>query len=531
MELFKSSGGMRLNSARPFGRFFGAVLVAASLPAYAGLELDADATTGNNGGEDWQSLTVEGPGQSGVVPDVGGISTFTGGGSKDISDTTSWSYSTHSTPPKDNITNAYAKASSVGGDLIVYAGLDRYSISGSADAGFWFFQQKVGPVAGSSKFGPGKHTEGDLLIVAEYTQGGRVGTLKVFRWTNGALLQATAGADCVDTAGALPCGRTNSSPITVYWPYSGKGGTSMPAAGAFLEVGVNVSAIARQYGGPVPCFTSFLAETRSSATPDAVLKDFVAGEFPVCAVAITTGCTAGAVNAAQSGFTWTYNGVVTNTGFGTLYGVTVYDSGPDQILNTADDIVVNKGTLGAGDAPTFGGSFDTVGSSPNPSINIARVEAATSPGGTPTVLATSGTATCPAAVVSASISVTKACTSTLDFINNQVVVGINVNGQVCNTGDVGLKNVSVVDDNGTSGTGDDVFLLSGANLAKKGAAGECQNYSGHYNPSGVNAGSSPSSVPHNAAFGDTVSAFGTDVLSSKAVTPATATATCPLCDP
>jgi hypothetical protein len=71
---------------------------------------------------------------------------FTGGGSKDGNDTTSWLWDDSGAPDKDEITNAYAVSftnpTTVGpnlaGDTIIYFGVDRYDTSGDAALGFWF---------------------------------------------------------------------------------------------------------------------------------------------------------------------------------------------------------------------------------------------------------------------------------------------------------------------------------------------------------------------------------------------------------
>lgn len=525
---------------RRAGRLLGVAVLTASFAmvptAHAAFELDANAK--DDGGGDWQSHTTAGPGQTGVISDTGGVSIFTTGGSKDDNDTTQWRHKpAGSSPPKNNITNAYAIAKTVGSDLVIYAGLDRFSVEGTANVGFWFFQGDINAQPNGT-FGPGKHVNGDLLVVAEYTNGGRVGAINVFVWRNGGLVQVVNNnqADCLVTGGALPCGRTNAGFVTLYWPYSGKNGATTPPqaeAGAFVEVGVNVSKIARDANLPTPCFTSFLAETRTSATASATLKDFVIGSFPVCGVNISSVCPGGAVNAAQTGFTWSYNGTVTNTGFGTLFDVKVYDSGADQQLNTADDKIHNFATLTG--TQQFQGTFDTIGGTPNPSINIARVEAATSPGGARTVTAEQEQpVSCPPVQISPQLSVTKNCDTTLDTMSYPalVAVGANVSGMVCNIGAIGLKNVSVINDNGTpNDVGDDSTLLTGISLAPAGAANgaDCKPYSAHYTPSSVNAGTVPTSVPGNASFSDTVRANGVDVLTSKSATQTTATASCPLC--
>jgi hypothetical protein len=332
-------------------------------PAYAGLsagqvfELDADATSGNHGGVDWQSFTAAGPGQTGIVADPvsgGGALVFIGGGSKDIYDTSSWNYSNKSTPPKDNIQNAYAVAGNNNGHLVVYAGLDRFSNNGTADAGFWFFQAPVAPLPGGG-FGPGKHTEGDLLIVAEYTNGGSVGTLTIFIWHNGALVQQTNGADCTVTGGTLPCGRTNAGPIPMYWPpYTSTNPASKAGAGTFLEVGVDVTAIALAAGNPVPCFTSFLAESRSSATPSAVLKDFVASNFNVCGIKVGKSCPLPAVvNTDGASIHSIFQVPITNSGFGSLSNITLTDTKVDSShLCTITSVGGNSANTSFPDATT-----------------------------------------------------------------------------------------------------------------------------------------------------------------------------------
>src|SRR5262249_31063935 len=71
----------------------------------------------------------------------------------------------------------------------------------------------------------------------------------------------------------------NGAPINVPWSYTNKSGQSKPAAGEFLEEGVNLTAL-----GLEGCFSSFLAETRSSQSPTATLSDFVIGSFSTCEV-------------------------------------------------------------------------------------------------------------------------------------------------------------------------------------------------------------------------------------------------------
>ena len=78
------------------------------------------------------------------MADGNGPTIFTGGGSKDDLNTTGWKHKNGSTPDKDELLNGYAARY---GDNI-YFGADRYSNSGDAVMGFWFFQEEVTPQAG-----------------------------------------------------------------------------------------------------------------------------------------------------------------------------------------------------------------------------------------------------------------------------------------------------------------------------------------------------------------------------------------------
>src|SRR5205085_905515 len=63
------------------------------------------------------------------------------------------------------------------------------------------------------------------------------------------------------------------------WSFADKSHNTRPAAGEFLEEGVNLTAL-----GLGSCFSNFLAETRSSQSPTATLSDFVIGSFDTCAI-------------------------------------------------------------------------------------------------------------------------------------------------------------------------------------------------------------------------------------------------------
>jgi hypothetical protein len=514
-----------------------AVLLAfVTLPASAtdelGLfELEGDAV--DAGGlnspppADWNTVNLGNGGgagaRTGVLADPAPNSIFTGGGSKDHIDISSWKHKAGSVPDKDNITNAYAAAYIVNGDLVIYFGADRFANDGDAQLGFWFFQQNVTPTADGSF--NGVHQVGDILVLANFSQGGSVSTIQILEWVGSGgdegggtlkLLETAAGAQCGPALGNHDvCAITNAVPTGSPWPYTPKQGSPnvFPEV-SFFEGGINITRIFR--GATPPCFSSFLAETRSSTSVTAVLKDFVLGAFPVCGINITKSCDSSRANDTQTGYVYTFSGTVTNTGFGILFNVTVVDDAGTP-GNASDDITINLGTLAGGASAQYNGTFE---SAQNPATNHASVSAATAPGGPATITDVSDPATCPPVTLSPHISVTKVCTTDLAVINNLVAVRVHFVGQVNNTSEtLILDNVTVRDDSGTPNdpSDDQAFNLGTLN------PGESKPYSGSYLPKGVDA-----TNPKFATFSDTVTATGVARLGFGTVQD-TKTATCPLC--
>jgi uncharacterized repeat protein (TIGR01451 family) len=266
---------------------------------------------------------------------------FQGGGSKDILGIQQgkWLFTNSKPQPKDDITHAYAAAyiDPGNGHLILYAGLDRFDNSGDATAGFWFFKNDIGEDPNVTTNGghpfTGTHTDGDILLVSDFTVGGSTSTIKVFRWTGN---DATGGLVPLNNGNPIN-GKTfaivNGGPISVPWSYTNKSGATQPAAGEFLEEGVDLTAL-----GLEGCFSSFLAETRSSQSPTATLSDFVIGNFPLCSLAATpfTGL-------SKVGDSITYPLTVKNTGAMPLF----IQSVSDTLLGT---IVANHTLKQPGDA-------------------------------------------------------------------------------------------------------------------------------------------------------------------------------------
>jgi hypothetical protein len=255
---------------------------------------------------------------------------FTGGGSKDPIDISSWAWKTDTggLPDKDNLTHGFAARYSIpsspacpgrnpdgtantDGTLkceMLYFGNARFDNSGDAQQGFWFFQNKIGlgSTAQNGGFGfTGVHRNGDLLLISDFTNGGDVSTITVYTWDStckkavtkpvpgdcgdaNLRLQATSdAANCstVNPATGGFCGivnPTNGTPSP--WPYTDKSGNHTYLQGELYEGGVNLSAL--NLGGE--CFASIASETRSSQSTTATLKDFVLGGFGNCESGIVT---------------------------------------------------------------------------------------------------------------------------------------------------------------------------------------------------------------------------------------------------
>lgn len=519
-------------------------------------ELDAnpqdDVPVANS--DDWATPPSSGGSTkfTGIIQDTAPKSIH-GGGDKDILDIDKWGWGDGSVPDKDDLTHAYAAAYNENNDLLLYFGADRIANAGDAFMGFWFFKQKVTALP-NGKFS-GKHTAGDTLVLINFPQASNaVPYLAVVTWdptcskaasnspqpgqcaaANLRLKLQGSGANdivCANQGGAnLACALTNTGNVPVpastlangvsglwsdYTPKSGTKGI-FPFE-SFFEGGINLSQIV---GGSDGCFSSFMAETRSSSSFTAALKDFVLDNFELCKVDITKTCTSGDLNGAETGFTFNFEGTVTNGGFGTIYNVVVTDDNGTP-ADTSDDFVVDTfDSIAKGSSENYTGSFDSTGNAPT---NGIKVKAASSNGGLQSITA-STTAACPRVERSPGISVTKACNTKVIDAGSQLVVRVDYSGQVCNTTGVGgvpplnLSGVTVTDDHGTPANTADDFVHTIGTLV----AADCKDYSGSYTPA-----SAGSENPGSISFSDTVTATGTAPLGFGSDTD-TATATCPLC--
>jgi hypothetical protein len=521
-------------------------------------ELDGNIAQNSATKDDWTSINAA---QASVLPEAAGrlvkrvfvndglnMSIFTGGGSKDpldlsgaLSSAGGWKHKAGSVPDKDEIINAYAAAYNISGDLVVYAGADRFDNSGDAFMGFWFFKSAVSLNANGSF--NGTHTPGDVLVLANFTGGGTTVAIQVLEWDpsvagNLKLLASSANATCGSpSASALYCGRTNAvGGEDPAWPYSNKDGGSTFLPATFFELGINISKVLTNAGAGT-CFSAFLAETRSSSSVSATLKDFALGGFEVCGVAITKTCTSGQANANGTSIDYSFGGKIINTGFGALTNLALTDTPqpatPPAVVSTnytfrncTSGAVLQTGSatysgpLAAGAEVCYSSTFNTT---INASSNRIKVVASTSP--TTTTEATSDTITCPLLTFPTGMSITKECTASLVSLNSLLVVKVDVSGQVCNQGNLALTNVSVIDIVQGQPTPPALTVLS-TTLGPKDSASMCTTFSGYYFPLAPDLGTA-------TEFSDAAKAQGTPppITGVPQVTVETAAkgATCNLC--
>src|SRR6266508_6045922 len=299
-------------------------------------ELDGNTQDNPAGGAlDWESAFPPGtPLTANPIQDPAPLTIYTTGGSKDINNVSQWRHKSGSVPDKDNILQAMSAALALpNGNTAVYFAASRSANNGDADIGLWFFQENVAPQPDGT-FGPTNHIDGDLLILVNFEGGGLVPTIQAYKWQGGVNGgPVLAGNLTTGECGVGPnagnfdaCAITNTAASNApaswgYVPKSGTPGVFPPQS--FFEGGVNLTRI---FPTGVPCFSSFLAETRSSSSITATLKDFAEGSFALCGITVTKNCNFVGVINGGTALQYTFSGTVTNTGAGTVYDVQVVDT-------------------------------------------------------------------------------------------------------------------------------------------------------------------------------------------------------------
>ena len=259
----------------------------------APIEIDGNVIDDPGDGADWCEIVYGAPGCvilfSGVVPDLPPRTIFTGGGSKDIQDISSWEWKDGSVPNKDDIRNAMVALAidpDTGHRFIAFAA-DRHANNGSAQIGFWLFQDEVCRIGETSGTFAGQHVDGDLLVLAEYEVGGTEPDLKVYKWEAGwpdppnlRPLGETPQPGLEADTNHILLGPADTCFAPDVWEFKPKHGddNTYPEM-SWFEGSVDLD----MYLPEVICFSTFVIETRSSHEPNATLKDFVCGSFDTCA--------------------------------------------------------------------------------------------------------------------------------------------------------------------------------------------------------------------------------------------------------
>ncbi len=321
-----------------------------------------------------------------------------------VKNTTTWACGAQANVlAKDDILNAYAVEgiSPVNGHHAFYFGIERASNTGTAYQGFWFLQRSascVAPTSTAVPFSGGPHVSGchtpctpdhigDILVLINYTGGGKVSTVQAYEWCPSSVVGCTPGssdplqlvsngASCAalsPTAVDQLCAVTNNTVLTPgsqtalaaannpgAWDNTCSASTTCPSESAqplglnqFFEGGIDLNALlcpsptTTPTPAPtscnIPCFSTFLSETRSSAEFSATLKDYAGASANSCSAAIAVKKTDAAGNLLNGAcFTFTDSA-------GTLIA-TVCDGGTGDksgAAGVADGIVCIDG-LGSG---------------------------------------------------------------------------------------------------------------------------------------------------------------------------------------
>ena len=221
-----------------------------------------------------------------------------GQGSKDILPIAQWTHVTQKPPAKDDIKNAAWASYSVpvAGDPIphdiVYFTADRISNNGDAFMGFWFFKSHISE--GANGTFNGTHTVGDTLILVDFIQGkgqqADVQEIGVYKWVetggdvNGTLqtiVPLTEGTCTPPDPTHNACAQFNVDDIPSVFPFqstdSGDPANTYTKS-EFVEGGIDLTAVLQGDD----CFSSVMAETRSSSSVTAEQKDIALGSLDTC---------------------------------------------------------------------------------------------------------------------------------------------------------------------------------------------------------------------------------------------------------
>ena len=274
-----------------------AIALLLAVPALAQLDgFELDGNTSIESQVDWQSIFdmhgdpitplptgffVTGFDDDYQLPDT---TTYATGSKDTLPITPGWQCTkSNNVGDKVDIVNAYATATHVGDDLVLYFAIEISSPNGDSNIGMWFLKDGTVACDGKGKGAKdftGSHQDGDIFVVSAFTNGGRTANVSVYEWTDGALDPNPLGYGgvCDPSTDQNACAITNvSSYVSSPWPSPDKNGGDLDPQ-TFFEGGVNLTNL----GVADECFATYLANTRSSQSLTATIFDFSGGSFPVC---------------------------------------------------------------------------------------------------------------------------------------------------------------------------------------------------------------------------------------------------------
>ena len=253
--------------------------------------------------------------KGGVVFDTSDNSTYATGSKDTLDINPGWQCSAaNNLLSKNDIMNAYTAAYTdpKTGHQILYFALERNNNNGDANVGFWFLQGSAscdtqnGTVTGSWQ---GHHTDGDILIVSAFTNGGGVSGITAYKWStalgtvdphpvgNGGDCQGASGLDaiCATTNGSASPGL--NAAITTKWltaAGTSVGHTLQPSE--FFEGGIDLTSEHLDN----KCFNTFVGDTRSSQSLTATIFDYALGTLGECSATMTTKPSSGSIAIGSS---------------------------------------------------------------------------------------------------------------------------------------------------------------------------------------------------------------------------------------
>ena len=201
--------------------------------------------------------------------------------------------------PKFDALNAAAVAFRRPGDnhLIVNFMSEISSPNGDRNAGFWFLKDTTancdsGVNNGGNTDWTGLHQNGDVLVVAAFTGGGKTATVSAFKWVDpnpgnntdadGSLVPqgsqtGVVGNECGDATHLHACAVVNeANEVNTVWASpDADGGNLNP--NEFVEGAIDLTETTGE-----SCFATAVANSRSSSTPGSTVHDFARFSFQTC---------------------------------------------------------------------------------------------------------------------------------------------------------------------------------------------------------------------------------------------------------